>query len=211
MSLAMFVEKTPTKITEEVGRFCEEVAPGQTPVYVRVRVQAGAEAGQCHINVERHVQAHGGTPLYGWIIWQSAALLDAEFHCNWSDREGEVWDITPKADGETTILFVPEPTLRWGGRAVPSRRKARRSGPSLASLVAVMAESDKIRTQYLAGQRLSPLDTSRIMTLTSQTSRLVAAISGSWGNTGQQSRDADRRGEKKAERQRRKQQRRRGK
>ena len=210
MSLSMFEEKMPNQVTEEVGQFCEEVAPGQKPIYVPVQPTVEAELDQCHLNVEEHVKSNGGTPVYGWIVWQSPALLHALFHCNWLSPDGELVDITPKADGERKVLFLPDPTNQWTGRSLPCRRKARRSNTPLLQWVKVHEQMDTIRVSYLPGQRFSPFDEFRFLDLMLQAGKLELAISGSWSaNPEEQIRTVDRRSSRKADRQRRKQQRRR--
>ncbi len=210
--LSVFTETMPTHVTEEIEKFCEEVAPGQMPVYVPVAPEGEAEIDKCHVNVDEHVKSHGGTPIYGWIIWQSPALLHALFHCNWLSPSGELIDITPKVDGETKILFLPDPANQWKGRYVPSRRKARRTDPVIARFVSLNDQMDKIRVKYLPGQPFSSSDARSSMALMFESASLALAVSGSWNSTpGDRSRTvADRRARRKAERNRRKQQRRRG-
>lgn len=213
MLLSMLTEKMPVQISEEIERFCEEVAPGQKPVYVPVKPEQNSEVSRCHVNVEHHVKALGGTPVYGWIIWQSPALLHAEFHCTWLSSNGKIFDITPKADGETQILFLPDQIVKWKGRVVPSRRKTRRRNPAIDRFVALYEQMDKIGAKYLAGQPYSWVDQERYLKLMMESATIALAISNSWSiNTGEKARlAADRKVKNKAERQRRKQQRQRGK
>lgn len=213
MKVSVLTEKTPVQITAEIERFCEEVAPGQKPVYVPVKPEKEAEVSRCHVNVEHHVKANGGTPVYGWIIWQSPALLHAEFHCNWLCSNGELLDITPKVDGETQILFLPDQIVKWNGRVVPSRRKARRRSPAIDRFVATYEQMDKIGAKYLSGQPYSLVDQERYLKLMMESEQSALAIKQSWKiNTDEKARlAADRQRKKKAARQRRKQERRRGK
>jgi hypothetical protein len=54
----------------------------------------------------------GGEPLYGWLVWEASGLyLNAEFHCVWQDGR-DLYDITPTQEGETCVLFAPDP--RYG-------------------------------------------------------------------------------------------------
>lgn len=209
VKLSIFTELLPTQVTQEIEEFCAEVVPGQKPVYVPVRPEAGAGINRCHVTVERHVQALGGEPVYGWIIWQSAALLHAEFHCNWMTPTGELIDITPKVDGETAILFLSDPARRWAGRLVPSRRKARRNSPPLARLVAVLEERDRIMAKCQSGQPVAPLVQQRLTGLELEYSRLMQQVKKFWKTGQHKLTAAARTAKKKADRKRRK--RRRGK
>jgi hypothetical protein len=49
--------------------------------------------------------------VYGWMLWElpAAEFIEAEFHAVVKDRKS-LLDITQRADGENTILFVPDPT-----------------------------------------------------------------------------------------------------
>lgn len=135
MQLSKFTERVPASVSEEIEQFCEAVAAGQKPVLVPVVPQAEAVVNRCHVNVADHVKRHGGAPAFGWIVWQSDVLLHAEFHCNWSDPSGALIDITPKADGEKAVLFLPDPNTRWAGRLVPSRRTARLKNPLIERFI----------------------------------------------------------------------------
>jgi hypothetical protein len=209
VKLSVFNEQMPVQVTQEIEKFCAEVAPGQTPVYVPVKPEVGAGINRCHVNVQRQVHAHGGQPVYGWIIWQSSVLLHAEFHCNWMTPAGDVIDITPKTDGETAILFLPDPARQWAGRLVPSRRQPRRNSPLLSRIVAVMEQADQIVARYTPNQPLSFLNVTRLRGLVAESRRLMQQTERllSGGHRGQT--PADRRARKRAERERRKQQRRR--
>jgi hypothetical protein len=206
---SVFEEKLPVQITEEIERFCDRIAPGRKPVYVPVRPAAGARVSRCHVNVEGHVRVHGGGPVYGWIVWQSAALLHAEFHSNWLSPAGEMIDITPKADGEDRVLFLPDSNGWWEGRLVPSRRQARRDDPLLARLLTAFVDRDRIRAKYRVGEPASWLDIARHGRLQLEIARLMGAVAASWGRSRQDRTNAGRRAKRRAERRQRKEQRRR--
>src|SRR5688572_11887872 len=79
------------------------------PVWVPVRPENGALPNECFYNLPDHIKKHSGSTQYGWTIWQCANLfVEGEFHAVWVSPKGEWIDITPKADGETRILFVPD-------------------------------------------------------------------------------------------------------
>jgi hypothetical protein len=60
--------------------------------------------------------------VLGWCIWEwPGILLNAEFHACWLSPEGEIIDITPKPDGEKTVLFLPDPALKFEGERILGR------------------------------------------------------------------------------------------
>lgn len=71
----------------------------------------GYEPQECHLNVRCHVKTHGGSVVNGWMIWdyEPFTFAEAEFHCVWRSPAGLLVDLTPKVDGESEILFLPDP------------------------------------------------------------------------------------------------------
>lgn len=105
---------TPNQVTAELLAFCSELAPGQTPASLPVQTDPAAELGECFKNVRAQQEKHGGSMQLGWIIWECPKLfLEAEFHAVWADANGALTDVTPKIDGETTILYLPDPSATY--------------------------------------------------------------------------------------------------
>jgi hypothetical protein len=116
------VETTPHAISPAIQRLCAELAPGQKPVFIRVEPSAEATQGNCVFNVPPHIEQFGGRMILGWCIWEwPGILLNAEFHACWLSPKEELIDITPKRDGENTILFLPDPLLRFDGKRILGR------------------------------------------------------------------------------------------
>lgn len=66
-------------------------------------------AAYCHLNVMHAVRTGGGERVFGWLVWElPGRLVDAEFHVVWRTPGGELVDLTPRADGEPEVLFVPD-------------------------------------------------------------------------------------------------------
>lgn len=99
---------TPEKITGEVLDLCTFVEPTAAPIYVDVRPVPNATLDDCLLNVFEQVTTHGGAERQGWAIWYIPGVwVEAEYHCIWLSPDGRLIDITPKKDGETSILFLP--------------------------------------------------------------------------------------------------------
>ncbi len=69
-----------------------------------------AEVSNCHLNVWCQTRGCLGTPQHGWQLAQDPRYKfgEAIFHTVWRMPSGELRDITPRADGEKLIMFVPD-------------------------------------------------------------------------------------------------------
>lgn len=102
-------EIMPPKITGQILSLCGDLGAMQ-PFYLDVSPTPGARMGWCSANVLERCRMEGGRPLYGWLLWEASGLyLNAEFHCVWQDGQ-DLHDITPTQEGETCVLFAPDPT-----------------------------------------------------------------------------------------------------
>lgn len=74
-----------------------------------------AEHDNCHQNVLIQCRLAGGHAVSGWLLWvaPSGGYCEAMFHSIWADGEGGRFDITPRRDSETLVMFVPD-----GGRTI---------------------------------------------------------------------------------------------
>lgn len=102
---------TPSNINKELRRIIKHVS-GEMPVFLPY-TEAGYRAGACHNNVRAHVEANGGGQIYGWMVWALGPIIDFEFHSVWKNTNGDFVDLTPRRDGEATVLFVPDPVRHY--------------------------------------------------------------------------------------------------
>lgn len=74
------------------------------------------EFAECHINVLIQCRLHKGEPVSGWTIWQDRAqdFVEAQFHTVWRAQDKRILDLTPRQDREHSVLFVPDPSHRFG-------------------------------------------------------------------------------------------------
>ena len=61
--------------------------------------------------------------MLGWAIWATPVMVEAEFHAVWSGPAGDLVDVSPRAHGETRILFLPDPSRTYEGRQVNNVRE----------------------------------------------------------------------------------------
>lgn len=100
---------TPPKNTGRIRAFLKRIS-SERAIFLSLTVMDGMEVAQCHMNVDRLVICNGGKAVYGWVIWESSELLEAEFHCVWQSPDGaDLLDVTPRLHNQDKILFLPDP------------------------------------------------------------------------------------------------------
>ena len=73
------------------------------------------EARECHINAWLQMKyEQAGSVESGWLVWQHkpSGTVEAHFHSVWLSPSDEPCDVTPREDGEVTVLFAPDPVRR---------------------------------------------------------------------------------------------------
>ena len=71
-----------------------------------------------------------------WSIWQfSSFLIEGEFHAVWWSPQGELIDVSMKADGETEILIVRDGARKYQGRRLDNMRLAIGKNPAVYELI----------------------------------------------------------------------------
>jgi len=66
--------------------------------------------------------------------------MEAEFHAVWKSTEGTLLDITPKADEESRILFLPDPAATYCGNYVDNKRLALRDDAVIVDFIRMSEE-----------------------------------------------------------------------
>ena len=93
-------------INVEAERVLREVT--KYPPLIIEYVKSGYEAGECHPNIEKHIMVHGGTQVYGWVVWESPPYeVKAEFHSIWQTPDGHLRDLTPPLHRGPSVVFAP--------------------------------------------------------------------------------------------------------
>lgn len=140
---AQVLETTPTEITESLRDFCVDLCWSE-PAFIPVQSDQEGMYGFCNLTVAEKIKKDGGKPVHGWTIWEWPGVFwTAEFHMVWETPNGDLIDVTPKPDGETSILFLRdwsfEADFDFMNRPV-SRRKRIRADEDRAALVAEAIE-----------------------------------------------------------------------
>jgi hypothetical protein len=100
---------TPTSITPPITRLCRGLSLDAVPGYVSVEPIEDGKVNECFGNVALKVERSGGGIQHGWCIAEwPGAFIEAEFHAVWRSPDDSLLDVTPRAHGETNILFLPD-------------------------------------------------------------------------------------------------------
>lgn len=137
--------RTPPVITKQLISLATKVAPGKTPTYIPVCSESGAKVNECFHNVEAKVQKDGGSIVHGWQLWEwPNVLVEGEFHAVWRSPDGNLVDITPKADGEEKVLFVPDERRTYRGVTIDNFRVALRDDLLIHHFIKVSEQIAKV-------------------------------------------------------------------
>ena len=102
---------TPKRITKSIRKFIEVLGLNyKTARFLPfTEVSHDYQDGHCLSNCEAEHKRTGDKIIYGWVIWEDKYLsyISGEFHAV-IKRDGALTDITPRKDGESKILYVPD-------------------------------------------------------------------------------------------------------
>jgi uncharacterized protein YchJ len=113
---------TPATIDKDVKQLVMKVDPTHEPLYVHIKPEQGAEALDCFRVVEQKVKTAGGRIVYGWQVWKTPHLIEAECHAVWENPKGDLIDITPKQLPVTRILFLEDENVQYQGKQIDNIR-----------------------------------------------------------------------------------------
>jgi hypothetical protein len=83
---------------------------------------------------------------FGWAIWQSNHLCEAEHHAVWEDDKGNLLDITPRVRQFDTIMFVPDNETVFTGTRIPNFRVNGTNNPVIDDLIKIFNVRDWMGT-----------------------------------------------------------------
>lgn len=142
---------TPVAIGETVRKLQAKLGLDKEPAFVPVRDTGGSFLNDSRSNVARKVASAGGASVDGWIIWETPGkLIEGEFSAVWMSPEGELVDITPHADGETLILFIPDPRPIEAEVTVKNVRITLSDDPAVHELIRAAKEVEQQMTMLSA-------------------------------------------------------------
>jgi hypothetical protein len=111
-----------TSSEPNVTRLIAKMGLTTKPLFVPVFVDADAEYKECYQNVSERVKKMGGDIVYGWQLWNTGMMLEAECHAIWRTKAGELVDITPKQIDTDTILYIEDERIEYKGQQIANIR-----------------------------------------------------------------------------------------
>lgn len=140
---------TPNSVTNDIQLFSQRLVADSDPLYVDYIYAAGAVTDECFDNVDRLVVNRGGRTLLGWMIWEwENVLLEAIFHAVWEDEDGILHDPTPKTDGESRVLFLPDRSTQDNGGVTPNQYQPLRDWIEITEYISACNNISEVQRQY---------------------------------------------------------------
>lgn len=140
---------TPRLVSDDIRSFCHSLVANSTPQFVDFMQVDGAVPDECFDNVHRVITNQGGQPVLGWTIWEwENALLEAEFHAVWEDEDGNLFDPTPKADGEPRVLFLADRSASDDGGVTPSRHYPLQEWEEVSQYIAACSAVSDVQRRF---------------------------------------------------------------
>ena len=110
-------------ITKGIQKLARQIEAKSETKHVPVEPAEECSLNSCFENVLLVVRRRGGSTQLGWRMReQPAVYVEGEFYAIWRAPDGSLIDVTPRTDGLTTILFLPDSHAVWTGEDVEPRR-----------------------------------------------------------------------------------------
>jgi hypothetical protein len=148
---------TPRAISPPVASLCRDISPDHSPAWAQVKPESSAVIEECFSNVSAKVASDGGSILYGWLVWEwHRVFIEAEHHAVW-EKDGRLLDITPHRNGETTVLFLPDPTREYdfaSERRLINRKRSLGQFPSVNKWIAATDVLHRAVEEHSVGREI---------------------------------------------------------
>jgi hypothetical protein len=119
---------------------------------IPVIIEPYAKIHNCFPNVDEKVKKDKGKAHYGWAIYQSDILCEAERHAVWENPEGDLIDITPQEPNVDTIMFVSDNNFIYTGQLVDNIRVNITNNPVVDDFIYICENTEKL---YTYGHRIN--------------------------------------------------------
>ena len=105
---------TPPKVRLSIRMFLKKIGLKSRPRFLEfTKISDNYLQKYCLSNCEAEQKTTGAQIVHGWMIWEDKKNkhISAEFHAVIKNKN-KLLDITPRADNEEKILFVPDNTKK---------------------------------------------------------------------------------------------------
>lgn len=142
---------SPAEINKYVTKLLVRIESQYEPEQVPVIVERYSSIRNCYINVAKKVELDGGRIHYGWGIYQSEILCEAERHAVWESPEEDLIDITPRETEFKQIMFVSDNDFVYSGQLVDNIRINITGNPLVDDFISLCEDLERI---YSYGKRV---------------------------------------------------------
>lgn len=150
--LAMLSLTTPSAINPHVQLLVDKIDGARSPVFLNLQHETYAIKAECYDNVNAKVGFDGGSVQYGWIVWYDPRyLIEGEFHAVWKGDDGKLVDITPKADGEKKVLFIPDDKTAYRKQYIDNIRISLSESPALQEILDANSQLTRMKNKFNDG------------------------------------------------------------
>ncbi|MCF6174343.1 MAG: hypothetical protein L3J71_01110 [Victivallaceae bacterium] len=119
----MRTTRVPEKITAPVRRLCKRIHVDAKAFYITVIPKPDSKIHDCFAVVDRKIKSAGGAVRFGWVVWfLPGIMMEGEFHVIWQSPDGDLIDVSPNPLNVDTILFIPDPKIKYTGKQVDNIR-----------------------------------------------------------------------------------------
>ncbi|WP_375527399.1 hypothetical protein [Paenibacillus terreus] len=131
----------------KVKRILKKINSKYEPIYIPVVSESYALLNECFPNVEKKVKLDGGSIVFGWQIWKTPLICEAEFHGIWKSHDGNLLDITPKNPHVESILFIQDDNVLYNGAQIDNIRINNTDNPLVNDIIDIHKALFRIRNK----------------------------------------------------------------
>lgn len=157
--MSAIIPTVPNEDDIDLKKLLDKLNATHEPLYVDLKPDPNSQPSDCFRTVADKVSKDGGKIIYGWQIWKTDDLIEAECHAVWEDLNEDLLDVTPKDFDTDKILFVEDENVKYEGKQVDNVRLNISKNPLADDLITVGIRLFKIMNK---GNRASQYEVALI-------------------------------------------------
>lgn len=135
----------PLTVNTHIDKLLDTINSKFDPEIVPIIPESHAIQGNCFVNVNEKVKLDGGAIHYGWAIYQSEIICEAERHAIWESPEGQYIDITPREIPFKEVMFVFD-DLEYTGQLIDNIRVNVTTNPAVDDYIKLCETLERFYT-----------------------------------------------------------------
>lgn len=145
---------SPKKVDAYVEKILDKLNAKYDPEIIPVRPIENSIRQDCFGNVEKKISTSGGQKHYGWAVWKSGILYEAEFHAVWESNDGELIDVTSHEPPCKEVMFISDDGYPYTGQHVDNCRINSTQNPLVDDFIMICEYIQYIQVLYSLGNRV---------------------------------------------------------